>query len=482
MDLISDFGFMKDFILAVYEYRPENHVNVVSRIFKLIQGFKGYEEFGRNNRFFSVSNSLCFVLAESLVTFFSDSIMLHYKWSTNQNLSAFEKSVFISKNGIKLCGLNPKIIAYLRSNVNDKDLNVNYDNILTFQEIYKPNIYFDEENEIREIDHIVYELRKLPYQTSPSSMLCIISNAMQFLKNSLSIDGKPVGADEIFQFFVYSLAAAKLPILPSLISFIDLFVDDSLRETQYQYFITQIQTAYDFIKSGLLKVSPFLLFPFKEVPENFKENIMINDEEPIILTGFEIYAFPTWKEEYKKLFPAMIRYTGDLSDIAYVYQYSIRKADFICSSNYNIDSIPTLNGSFFHLSNEMIYNYSMIKIQSGKFDDDSLNDIQLISALMLIVPKSLRNPEKYKKEDLFDIVKETWNLQKLDDICKIIAEIQKSLMTLGVNDGTFTIDGILDYETLSALKKYIDKEDIIISPYLVKRIQSNAESIFHTKH
>lgn len=470
--LLSDAAFVRRLLRAAAAYRPDEHVAAVARVFELVRAFGG-----------GSTDAACFALAESLVTFFSAPIMMRCRWSPRANLSAFEKSVLIARCGVRLCGLSPGIVAHLRSGAcGGAEAAAAEEAEIQYSAVFRPNQYFDEENEVREVEHVVLELRKLQFQTSPSSMLWIFSNAMRLLKNSLSVDGKPVGADEIFQFFVYSLAAAKIPNLPALVNFVDSFVNDSLRETQYQYFITQFQTAYEFISSRQCESSKSMLFPFREIPDCLKKNVRLESEEAMALQGFAVYAFPTWKEECSKLFPAIIKYTGKLSDVAYVYKYSVIELDTSFYSKYNIELISTLNGSFFKIPDDMIFNYSMIRIQSGCFNEDVLNDIQLTSALMLMVPKNLKSSGKYKEEGLFDIVKETWKIQKIEDVFSIIAEIQKSLMVLGINNGTFTIDGILDYETLVALKKYIGKQDILLSPYIFNRILTNAESIFHTNN
>jgi hypothetical protein len=88
--------------------------------------------------------------------------------------------------------------------------------------------------EIAELHHIVLELRKLPLQLSPSSVLCVAANAIQMLTAALRLcAGRSVGGDEIFQFFVFCLSLAKVWCLPALVSFVDTFVDEAIRETNF---------------------------------------------------------------------------------------------------------------------------------------------------------------------------------------------------------------------------------------------------------
>jgi hypothetical protein len=97
----------------------------------------------------------------------------------------------------------------------------------------------------------------MPLAMSPLSVLCVPSNAIFWLPTALhEAAGQKIGADEIFQFCVLSLSVAKLCRLPGLISFVDTFIEEALRETKFEYYIEQMRSALDSPSASAATFSP----------------------------------------------------------------------------------------------------------------------------------------------------------------------------------------------------------------------------------
>ena len=309
VDLLSNADFFRKFLMTVLEYNPKNHVKYVSIIFNMIRNFKTLVTFTNSVHFFTAKNPMYFMLAEHFITLFVHEKMFKINWNLLKNFSTQEKCILIAKHGMIACDLNQKLIDKVKSAAKRREKNDN-DEEIYLRPYEKTKEVEIEDMEIPELKHVVLELRKIPLQTSPSAMLYVLSNALQWLTSILTVDGEYIGADEIFQFFVFVLAMAKLNCLDGLISFIDTFVDDALRETKFEYYIQQLRSGKEFINDRLLPEQPYILFPFASVPERLNNVLKIVENETITLKGFEIYAFPTWNINIDNIFPSFIMYTG----------------------------------------------------------------------------------------------------------------------------------------------------------------------------
>jgi hypothetical protein len=310
---------------------------------------------------------------------------------------------------------------------------------------------------IVELHHIVLELRRLPVQVAPSSVLCVLANAIQMLTSALKLcAGRSVGADEIFQFFIFCLSMAKLPCLPALVSFVDTFIDDALRETKFDYYIEQLRSSLEFIDNRFMPVQPFVILPIQEPPPRLQSAMRLISSEPVSMKGFDVYAMPTWSPARFGLFPAMIRYTGT-RNFAKCYKFEVFDTSQL-DPGVKLDAIATLEGTFLQLTQERIEEYAMIQIDDGDFMSH-IDDITAISAMMKMVGAGpVLNPSVGKLEKLFGHLSRIWRLQShprgiVAQIRTVIEDVQRALIAQRLLPPTSPIDGVLDVSTLEAIEK-----------------------------
>ena len=194
------------------------------------------------------------------------------------------------------------------------------------------------------------------------------------------------------------------------------------------------------------------------------------------MKGFEIYAFPTWTNEYNTLFPAMIRYTGKLTS-AICYQYSVSSITALNAFNEKYEAIPTLHGTFFQLKDELIKSAFMIKVENEDYEKEEEN-IEVFSSLMLMASKAIPNPKLSMLDQVFTSVKIEWHFRSNDSTVAIktaVAEVQKALLLLNFLPESFSIDGVFNFETISAIREFIKNRKLIITPQLFKAIVSAAK-------
>ena len=464
VDLLKSPDFFQKLIITVLDYTPKTHVQAVSAIFNVIRKFRSLSSISNSCHFFTANNPMYFALAEHFVTIFTHKKMLKINWKPLRNLSVSEKSILLTQLGPESCDLKESILKRLLNyEIHDFSEEKIFSRPIKSPESPELEFESNEQFKILSLKHIILELRKIPLQPSPSSMLYIMSNALNWLSSALSYNSDLPGADEIFQFFVYCLSSAKIYCLPAIVSFIESFVDDALMETKFQYLITQLKCGLEFIEARLLPVQPFVLFPFKNIPTRLKGLLELSDNKPLILRRFSVYSFPTFLKEFKFLFPSMIRYTGNLSDIAIVWKYQLTPGSsnklFNGFSN-EFEFIPTLLGPFFQLTTDFIEKNQMIKIDDGDFNNNE-EKIMIMSTMLLMSNAKIISISLSKFDLLFENVKNYWNLNSNDPflIIKIkIAEIQQYLTYLELLPNNILVDGYFNYETFETLLKLFNKK------------------------
>jgi hypothetical protein len=73
---------------------------------------------------------------------------------------------------------------------------------------------------------------------------------------------------------MFCLSQAKHWCLPALVASVNTFVDDALRETQFDYYIEQLRSRMEFIDARMLPVQPYLVLPFPSAPERLASYIL----------------------------------------------------------------------------------------------------------------------------------------------------------------------------------------------------------------
>jgi hypothetical protein len=436
-------------------------LEAVSVIFNQIRDFRKLSSLSTAYRFFTAENPMYFALAEQFVSIFVHNKMLRRDWEPLRNFSAAEKCALIARQGAIDCGLSETFVGRLKElRVPPEELNVErlfLRPINRNRGIHVPEDDMSGQVEIAELHHIVLELRKLPLQPSPSSVLCVLANSIQMLTSALRLcAGQSVGADEIFQFFVFCVSLAKLWCLPALVSFVDTFIDEALRETKFEYYIEQLRSSLEFIDNRFLPVQPFVIFPVPRPPARLAAMMKPTAAGVISIKGFEVYALPTWSPARDKLFPAMIRYTGT-DQFAKCYQFVVSDTTKL-DPGLTLEAIATLHGTFLQLTPERIEEYSMIRVDDGDYVSH-IEEIAAISAMMKMAGAGpVLNSSVGKMAKLYEVVRSLWRLPEprlgvAAQIRIVIQSIQQALVDQRRLPRTFIVDGSLDIDTLAAIEQ-----------------------------
>jgi hypothetical protein len=460
VELLSNTDFCVAMLREVLQFRAEEddaHAKAVSAIFNMIRRFQKLTTLSNSYIFFTAQNPMYFSLAEHFVTMFVRPKLLALERDLLRNFATEEKCALIARRGAQDCGLNPQLLKNLTElgatgtgesvtehlrPISDKGPGKN---------VHVLDTELPPEVEVQKLYHVVLEIRKVPLGVSPSAMLGHLSNAMHWLTSALhKCAGMQVGADEIFQFFVFCLSVAKLWCLPSLITFIDKYMDDALRETKFNYYIEQLRSALEFIEGRVIPVPPFLLMPFAELPDRLVGRVEQVDDHRITMRGFEIYAFPIWANQCEKFFPALMSYTGS-QEIAVCYQFRIIDSTDICAGT-KMEQILTLHGTFYQLTAEFIVENQMVRIDNGDYVG-SADDLALVSAMVLMLKCNVTNPSIGKISDMFTHVKKQWKVPRgeMIGIGIIVAEVQKALVELEILPTNFSVDGKMNRETVQGM-------------------------------
>jgi hypothetical protein len=474
IELLTNSEFLHEYMRTVLWYKVEKHLDAVSTIFQQIKQFEKLSNFASNYHFFTAQNPMYFSMAETFVTLFARSKMLQVGWDDLRNFAIEEKCALIARQGAIDCGLNTELVARLRELGARGPEDGLHEYLRPIKELPNgpKNVHiFDpdqpEELELPELYHVVLELRKMPLAISPSAMLGVLSNAIFWLTTALhEAAGQKIGADEIFQFFVFSLSVAKLWCLPGLLSFVDSFIDEALRETKFEYYIEQMRSALDFIDHKVIPVQPYVLLPNYDLPLRLARRLKPVGDAPIAMKGFEVFAFPIWARECELFFPALLRYEGSEA-IAICRQYRVVDGDDVAPTGMR--KILTLHGTFFQLPREFIAERKLIRLTGGDYAAE-YEDLAMVSAMIQMLGCNVANPSTAAIDKLLGLVAKTW---KIDGVVKrersgevvdreqgkiqvnrIVADLQKALVLLEFLPMNFAVDAKMNLETVEAMKVF----------------------------
>ncbi|OHT13527.1 hypothetical protein TRFO_03256 [Tritrichomonas foetus] len=444
-DLLTNPKFFTFLLKIVKSYSVNNHEDCIKKLFERIS----IEKPKTVVYFFTADNPLYFALAEHFLTSFVHDLMLHCEWDALENFAILEKCRLISAQGPLSCCVSEKTIEKLKNSEKIPktmvDIEISSNLRCLSSRISKIDETIFKNIDIPQIHHIVLDLKRLKYQTSPSFVLCVLANSLYWLTNAITTDGNVVGADEIFQLFVYSLAHSEPENLPALHFFVERFLDEGLNETKFSYLLTQLRCALEFIQQKLLQVPPCLIFPFEKPVRRLAGRMVKHDS--IVLHGFKVYAFPTYRKEKENFFPALL---------------------------------PTLNGSFLQLTEEYIEICQMILIDTGKYDS-KIDDIEALSILMKFAA-NVKNPKLSEIENVFNISKKLWKFEGniLNENIKIkVAEVQRALVVIGELPNNSPINGVLDFATNEILcKRFKLGENDKLTPDMFENIKRQMKTKF----
>jgi hypothetical protein len=224
--------------------------------------------------------------------------------------------------------------------------------------------------------------------------------------------------------------------------------------------MTQLVSGFDFIDNRMLPVQPYLLFPFQQLPERLRGVLRPLEQPPVILTGFAVFAFPSWSAQRADLFPALLRYTGEEEDVAVCHQFAADDpsalALLIPDDPMNaVETSPTPHGTFFAVTPELIESGWMVKVDGGDFEE-SLDAVNTLSVLLLMAPRRIGEPCTGMIPKIFEAVRQRWRLRQADPVEAVrllIAEVQLGLAIIQAAQSAVELSGIMDRKTLLGLKE-----------------------------
>jgi hypothetical protein len=292
-------------------------------------------------------------------------------------------------------------------------------------------------------------------------MCSVLLRANEFLTAALALDGSTVGADEIFQYVIVSLADAKLHVLTTLYAILSRFRLVDLATSQVDFLIERLKIAAQFLDGQSVPVPPFVLLPFQQS----SPTMVLHSEEPVGIHGFAVWALPTF---VKGSAPARLCCTGDPADVAIAYAYDQVDCTVLPE---NVMTMPTILGAIFHVVAESINPHELIYVPEGDFVR-ALPDIGLMSNLLLmkrfawiegdlslsLIPSLL---EEFCR--LWPKVRED---RARDSVLAVIKDIQKALIGRSL-PRDYQLTGIVDPPLIEALRTEIPafrKEAVYIDP------------------
>lgn len=455
IELLKSKEFFTLLLTEVENYSPQSHQSSIRRLFEYISTVDIVIE----DLFYTPGPALWFMICEHILSCFVYTKMIESDFQPLENFAVSQRCQLIISQDILSFGVKEKLWNLVKDEY--QRLKDNRDSeesdLLSGVCSINERIDLDTEEiplseEMKPLEHVVLELKRMTFQVSPSAILCVLANANRWLTEALTTDGEVVGTDDLLPFLVYAVSMADIRYLPAFISFVERFYDEGLYYTKFSFLINQLDVILDFVKQKMLPVKQFLLFPFRNVPK-IVEGIFTRHGE-IQLSGFKVYAFPTFTPNFEKVFPCFLRYTGNRTDIATVHQFSV-SAPIVSVMNHldEMELIPALHGSFFQLPEETVTKCQMIDIDNGNYDD-WIPTIIALSSMMKMIPHCV-NPKISDTEGIFEYVRRKYRLHgqnAVESIMTVIAELQKQLILAQDPDVT-TVTGILDHGTLKALSR-----------------------------
>lgn len=444
--LISfDNTFFTNLIKTAYEYdgstnmREESHIKCLKQVYKAFP-----QNWGNYNK------ETILAISEVLLSIFT---FQQENQNAQTNLECFEISErckYLVKRNLEQLSIKPDFISIMEKNLGFNLSKTNQEDINNVEKIKPLEYDNDSQSPIMCIHHVVLELRKLPLQPSISFMCVILMRTMNFLNTALCTEGKYVGADESFQFFVAALADARLYHLPKILDQMKTFIVSDLTVGKISFLISQLECAIDFIKTRILPVPQYILFPFREndikvlhlvTPNELKTNDQSNsnnndtdkklsekdqslysyvdvnfdsnsDNDKLILTGFVVCAFPTFLRG-KSQIPSVLFCTGDVQDKAVVYRYTLNSTDnindfFKEDLGPKFQSYGCIHGIIYHMNKKSDYK-GFIHIDRPCFSMEGVNpvdyltkveDVAEFSNMMLMMPEPSSQPSSSPSSEL----------------------------------------------------------------------------------
>ncbi|OHT13469.1 hypothetical protein TRFO_16333 [Tritrichomonas foetus] len=318
-------------------------------------------------------------------------------------------------------------------------------------------------NRSDEIRFFALEFMKIATKVSISMICNQVWRFIDWMKEILSHDNTPVGADETFSFVVCIVCFSKCPFFPKILKTLEKnCVDEFRSSSQIDYYIAQLRAAADFImkyeKIGTPEKTYLSPYKIEGVTEN----------DAILLEGFVIYAIPKFEITEDPKEKSILCYTGNKSDVSVVYPFSE-----LDPNNKSI-FVDTPLGKVKLLTNMRIKT-KLILISNNKAYDESEYDVQLVSNLMVLLPKKIPEPKTTPIDHLLSLYNEYWKCGKdvQKDTFERMKKIQQKLYSKKLISNE-SITGVINVQTVEAIKsKFQFKNgDFFINAHIYTRILS----------
>jgi hypothetical protein len=468
IEMLTSSSFFLELIRTALSYEPEGHIGSVSKIFSSISRFHKLSSLSVTYHFFTAQNPMYFSMAEHFLMPFIRRRMPPNGWDSIENFVCAQKCALIASLGPIQCGLNEEVVSQLNG-LTRSEPPPDSDNEFLRPMKFVENFGHTEadcqvEMPVAGLKHVVLELRRISYSATPSTIMGLFSQVNQWLTNALQICcGQKVGADEIFQFFLFCLGIAKVPCLPALFAVVNSYIDDALRETIFDYYIQKLSSAMDFIEGLEIPQIPFVLLPCAEVPARLAGELRPMRNSATEVAGFEIFAFPTWAPESETLFPALPAYTGS-SETAIFHRFEIAEGSEVLREA-RVKTLLTISGTMFHVTPDYVQEHQMIRVDGRDYaHPEAVMHVNVFSSMMQMVGGKVENRSTVLAalSKLFYYVSLQWKMviaspDPIEAIPRLVADLQRALMVIEILPSSFSVTGVLNHRTLRALQEFFGR-------------------------
>jgi hypothetical protein len=258
-------------------------------------------------------------------------------------------------------------------------------------------------------------------------------------------------------------------------------MDDALKETVFEYYIQQLRSAMQFINGLDFPVPPFLLLPFHDLPKRLTGMLTPVKAGIVRIAGVEVFAFPSWSDDCERLCPALPRCTAS-SDSVVFYQFTVTDDLETVFTDGFLERILTIHGRFWQFKPGWLADHQMIRVDGGDYVK-SLDEVNVCSAMILMLNREVRNLSTSGIPKLFQIMSKPWGFpadaNPLVSIQSAIAGVQKALLELEILPPEAVVDGVLHPETLRALKQFFtrnrdsDKKEFALNASLFRAVRES---------
>lgn len=443
--------FMDELLSIVKDYDPANHKQVLLKLMNLLACLK-------------LDKYVLVTLSEVFLGFFMGSQIERSCRSPDEMFRYIENSWILIRNGMSSFGLaekaeNLKVNASTGEHAPAFTLKTWTAYCESWQ---RPNQVFKNAL-VPGLRHVVLELRKIETQVTVSLAAYRLWRASDWLNNALSLDGEYVGADESFIFFVIMLCEADMTRLPMILRAMEKYIIQEFKESKVGYLLTRLRTAFDWIADHQVESADVVLLPMKRYNEH--ETV---SPAGVTVEGLAIYAVPTFVESEMRVWA---NFTGEHSDIATLYPYSIPRSDQLSYFKLPEGYVPVLTP-------QLQKALHMIKVIGGDYEG-SVESVNTVSNYMMFLPIKIEAPKTAPLARLEEIYGDIWGVAgpKVEsDMRDRVIAMRKALIRHEALPQCEELPHVVDHTMIEAVNDvfhyFEDINDFFIDARLYKQVTS----------